>query len=176
MLEELFLVRHAAPDRGLGVPYNIVPGPPLTAAGQQEAVQAAHWLKSRGIEQIFSSPFQRTRTTAETIAQALELEFTLLEKLGEGAPGETLANIRTRVAELVEQLEDTPLRRVALVTHGACVQGILQHTTRDRIDLTHHRYDHGNCSPTAGIWRGVKQDGVWTWELAFRPDLGPQWV
>jgi 2,3-bisphosphoglycerate-dependent phosphoglycerate mutase len=176
MLEELYLVRHAAPDRTTGVPYNIVPGPPLTAAGQQEAVQAGHWLRGRGIEHIFASPFSRTRSTAETIAQALDMELTLVEKLGEGAPGETLAQVRERVAELVEQLEDTLLRRVALVTHGACVQGVLQHTTHDRIDLTNHRYDHGNCAPTAGIWRGVKVDGAWTWELAFRPDLGPQWV
>jgi 2,3-bisphosphoglycerate-dependent phosphoglycerate mutase len=176
MLEELFLIRHAAPDRSTGVPYNIVPGPPLTAAGLQEAVQAAHWLKGRGIEQLIASPFQRTRATAETIAQALEIEFTLVEKIGEGAPGETMAQIRARMADLLEQLEDTALRRVALVTHGACVQTALQHTTHDRIDLTNHRYDHGNCAPTAGIWHGVRRDGVWTWELAFRPDLGPQWV
>jgi 2,3-bisphosphoglycerate-dependent phosphoglycerate mutase len=176
MLEELFLVRHAAPDRTTGVPYNIVPGPPLTPAGHQEAVQAAHWLKGRGIEQVFCSPFTRTRSTAEAVADALELEVALVEKLGEGAPGETLPQVRARVAELVDQLEDTPLRRVALVTHGACVQGVLQHTTRDAIDLTNHRYDFGNCSPTAGIWHGVKEGGVWRWELAFRPDLGPQWV
>ncbi|MEN9933728.1 MAG: hypothetical protein RLZZ387_307 [Chloroflexota bacterium] len=176
MLEELYLVRHAAPDRSTGVPYNVVPGPPLTPAGQQEAVQAAHWLRERGIEHVFSSPFTRTRSTAEAVAEALGMEVTLVEKLGEGAPGETLAQVRARVAELFEQLDDTPLRRVALVTHGACVQGLLQHTSGDRIDLTHHRYDHGNCSPTAGIWRGVRADGVWRWELAFRPDLGAQWV
>jgi broad specificity phosphatase PhoE len=176
MLDELYLVRHAAPDRTTAIPYNIVPGPPLTPAGQQEAVQAAHWLKGRGIEHVFASPFSRTRSTAEAIADALDMELTLVEQLGEGAPGETLEQVKARVADLVAQLEDTPLRRVALVTHGACVQGVLQHTTAGRIDLNGHRYDFGNCAPTAGIWRGVRLDGAWRWELAFRPDLGPQWV
>ncbi|MFO7170271.1 MAG: histidine phosphatase family protein [Chloroflexota bacterium] len=176
MIEELFLVRHAAPDRSTGVPYNILPGPPLTPAGQQEALQAAHWLKGRGIEHIFSSPFVRTRATAETIARALEVGLTLVDRLGEGAPGERQEQVRQRVSELLPQLDDTPLRRVALVTHGACILGLLQHTTADRIDLSAHRYDYGNCSPTAGIWHGIRADGVWRWEFAFRPDLGPQWV
>ena len=49
MLEELYLIRHAMPDRSTGVPYNIMPGPPLTPIGQQEAVQTAFWLGGRGI-------------------------------------------------------------------------------------------------------------------------------
>ncbi|HWQ12693.1 MAG TPA: histidine phosphatase family protein [Roseiflexaceae bacterium] len=176
MLEELYLVRHAAPDRATGLPYNIVPGPPLTPAGHQEAVQAAHWLRGRGVEHVFTSPFTRARATAETIAAALEVGLTVVERLGEGAPGETLAQVRARVCELLPQLEDTPLRRVALVTHGACILGLLQHTTGDSIDLAGHRYDNGNCAPTAGIWRGALLGGAWRWELAFQPDLSPQWV
>jgi 2,3-bisphosphoglycerate-dependent phosphoglycerate mutase len=176
MLEELYLVRHAAPDRTTKVPYNIVPGPPLTPAGHQEAVQVAHWLRERGIEHVFTSPFTRTRSTAESVAAALEVGLTQVEKLGEGAPGEAQPQIQARLADLLLQLEDTPLRRVALVTHGACILGVLQHTTGGRIDLGAHRYDFGNCSPTAGVWHGVREGDAWRWELAFRPELGPQWV
>jgi 2,3-bisphosphoglycerate-dependent phosphoglycerate mutase len=80
--------------------------------------------------------------------------------------------VRARVAELLAQVEDSPLGRVALVTHGACIRALLQHTTGSRIDLSGHVYDNGNCAPTAGVWRGTRADDRWTWELAFRPALG----
>jgi 2,3-bisphosphoglycerate-dependent phosphoglycerate mutase len=176
MLQELYLVRHAAPDRTTGVPYNLPPGPPLTPAGHQEAIQAADWLRGRGIEHLFSSPFLRTKATAETIQHALEVGLTCVEKLGEGAPGESLAQVRARVSELLGQLDDSPLTRIAIISHGACLLGLLLHTTNDRIDLSNHRYDHGNNTPTAGIWHGIRGENGWRWTLAFRPEQGMQWV
>ncbi|HEU5097831.1 MAG TPA: histidine phosphatase family protein [Roseiflexaceae bacterium] len=169
MLEELYLIRHAAPDRTTGVPYRTMPGPSLTAIGQQEAVQTAYWLGGRGIERLLASPFDRTRATAEPIAAQLGLEITFTEALREGAPGETLEQIRARMAELLAQLEDSPLRVAALVSHGAPIQMLLRHTTGDRIDLKPHTYDNGNCAPTAGVWHGRRGDNCWVWELAFRP-------
>ena len=169
MLEELYLVRHAAPDRTTGMPYNILPGPPLTTDGQAEAEQTAGWLVDRGVEHLLASPFERTRATADTIGGMLELPITFVDALREAGPGETLEQIRARVAELLVQIEDSPLRRVMLVTHGACIRALLQHTTGDRIDLSGHAYDNGNCAPPAGVWRGVRGDGGWKWELAFRP-------
>ena len=173
MIEELYLVRHATPDRGLAMPYNIVPGPPLTSVGQQEAEQAARWLVDRGVEQVFASPFARTRTTAEAIASRLGLPITFVEALREGGPGETLEQIRARMADLLVQLDDGPLRCVALVTHGAPIRMLLQHTTADRIDLSRHVYDNGNSTPTAGIWHGVRGERCWRWELVFRPVVAP---
>jgi len=169
MLEEIYLVRHAAPDRSAGVPYYVLPGPPLTPAGQQEAEQTAAWLSSRSVQHLLSSPFARTRATAETIGDRAALPVTFVDALREGSPGEPFDQISARVAELLAQLEDSPLRRVALVTHGACIRALLQHTTANRIDLTAHAYDNGNCAPTAGVWHGVRGDGGWVWELAFRP-------
>jgi len=169
MLEELYLIRHAAPDRSTGVPYNIMPGPPLTALGQQEAVQTAYWIGGRGIERLFASPFDRTRATAEALAAQLGIEITFTEALREGGPGETMAQIGERMAELLAQLDDSPLRNAALVTHGAPIRALLLHTTGDRIDLKPHAYDSGNCAPTAGVWHGRRGDNCWKWELAFRP-------
>jgi 2,3-bisphosphoglycerate-dependent phosphoglycerate mutase len=169
MLEELYLVRHAAPDRGTGMPYNILPGPPLTTDGQAEAEQTAHWLADHGVEHLLASPFERTRATADVIGAMLELPITFVDALREGGPGETLDQIRARVAELLVQIDDSPLRCVMLVTHGACIRVLLQHTTGDRIELSGHAYDNGNCAPPAGVWRGVRGDGGWKWELAFRP-------
>jgi 2,3-bisphosphoglycerate-dependent phosphoglycerate mutase len=171
MLEELYLVRHATPDRALGMAYNILPGPPLTPDGEREAGQTARWLAGRGIQHLLASPFTRARTTAEAVAAAIELPLTFVDGLREGGPGENMDQIRARVAELLAQIEDSPLSRVALVTHGACIRALLLHTTDGRIDLAGHVYDNGNCAPTAGVWRGARADGRWSWELAFRPRL-----
>ena len=174
MLEELYLVRHAAPDRGTSVPYHTLPGPPLTAIGEQEAIQTGQWLRNRGIQQLFASPFIRTRSTAEAISSELELPITFAEALREGAPGEKMDQIRARMAELLTQLDDSPLRCVALVSHGAPIRALLEHTSNDRIDLKPHVYDYGNCSPTAGVWHGRRGESCWTWELVFRPDLSKE--
>jgi len=173
MLEELYLVRHAAPDRAAAMPYNVLPGPPLTPDGEREATQTARWLANCRLQHLLASPFARTRATAEAAAEAAELPLTFVDALREGGPGESMDAVRARVAELLVQIEDSPLQRVALVTHGACIRGLLQHTTDGRIDLSGHVYDNGNCAPTAGVWRGVRGDGRWTWELAFRPAAEP---
>jgi broad specificity phosphatase PhoE len=172
MLEELYLVRHAMPDRTLTMPYNVLPGPPLTPEGEREAEQTARWLASRDIQHLLASPFARARATAEAVAGASELPLTFVDALREGGPGESMDQVRARVAELLAQVEDSPLGRVALVTHGACIRALLQHTTESRIDLSGHVYDNGNCAPTAGVWRGTRVDNRWNWELAFRPVLG----
>jgi 2,3-bisphosphoglycerate-dependent phosphoglycerate mutase len=171
MLEELFLIRHAMPDRSLGMVYNILPGPPLTAEGEREAERTAAWFAEQGVEHMLASPFARTRATAEAIAHAIDLPVTYVDALREGGPGETMAQIRERMVELLGQLEDSPLRRVALVSHGAPIRALLQHTTGDRIDLSVHVYDNGNCAPTAGVWHGVRGENCWKWELVFRPQL-----
>jgi 2,3-bisphosphoglycerate-dependent phosphoglycerate mutase len=169
MLTELYLVRHAQPNRASGIKYDVEPGPPLTEIGQAEAREAANWLATRGVEYLFSSPFARTVETADTIVDQLGLPITYVKALAEIAPGETREKVRERVAELLVQVDDGPLQVVAFVTHGFCVKSLLLHTTDEKIDLTKHTYDYGNCAPTAGIWHGVRSEHGWHWELAFRP-------
>ncbi|HEU4326266.1 MAG TPA: histidine phosphatase family protein [Roseiflexaceae bacterium] len=169
MLEELFLVRHAEPDRSLAMPYNIMPGPPLTPRGREEAAQAAAWLEGKGVEYMFASPFERASATADIIVDRLGLPITYTQILREGGPGESLDQIQARVGELLGQLDDGPLLRVALVSHGACLRGLLRYTTANRIDLSRHIYDYGNNTPTAGIWHGIRREGAWVWNLTFRP-------
>lgn len=169
MLQEIYLVRHAAPDRASGITYNVEPGPPLTPIGRDEAQQAAAWLAERGLEYVFCSPFARTSQTADAIVDRLGVPISYVKALGENAPGETPQRVRERVAELIGQIDDGPLTIIAIVTHGMCVKSLLQHTTNDKIDLSKHVYDYGNCSPTAGIWHGLRSESGWRWELAFRP-------
>lgn len=61
----VYLVRHAEKKSGSD--------PGLTETGVQRARDLAILLKDVGIEQVFSSPYRRTRETALPIAQALQL-------------------------------------------------------------------------------------------------------
>lgn len=174
MIEELYLVRHATPDRTTGVPYQLPPGPPLTAIGEREAELTGEWLVGRGVERLLASPFTRTRQTAEALSRALDLPIAFVEGLREGAPGEKMDQIRERTSELLRQLDDSPLRCLALVSHGAPIRSLLEYTTDQRIDLRAHAYDNGNCAPPAAVWHGRRAEGGWVWELAFRPVVGSQ--
>lgn len=173
MLQELFLVRHAQPNRNTGIRYDVEPGPPLTPLGEEEARQAAHWLDDRGLEYIYSSPFLRTATTADTIVEQLALPISYVQALAELGPGESEENVRARVAAMLAELDQSPLRSIALVSHGFCIKMLLLHTTHNTIDLKAHVYDFGNCSPTAGIWHGQRTPDGWQWQLAFRPNHTP---
>jgi broad specificity phosphatase PhoE len=171
MVQEIYVLRHAAPDRTGTIPYNVPPGPPLTAVGQREAHQAAQWLRNRTIDVAYVSPFQRTRQTAMIVSEQLAVPFSFLDDIREGAPGEQHDMVRKRIRALLDTLDQHVATRVMLVTHGCCVLATLQLTTNDSIDLSMHRYDYGNQSPTAGIWHGVRRvDGLFDWQLAFKPE------
>jgi broad specificity phosphatase PhoE len=172
MLMEIYLVRHAAPNRALNIPYHLPPGPPLTDQGHVEAQQAADWLVGRGIEHCYSSPFARTTATVEPIVERLGCDVTFSDVLREAVPGETMDTMRQRIAGLLSEL-DTRHRCVGLVSHGACIRALLLETTNGQIDLARHVYDYGNPAPTAGIWHGVRTEAGWRWELAFRPSQNP---
>jgi broad specificity phosphatase PhoE len=60
----------------------------LTANGQQEARQAATWLHDKNITDIYTSPFDRTRQTAEIVGEMLQIEPTVEDDLHEMNCGE----------------------------------------------------------------------------------------
>ena len=172
MVHEIYILRHAAPDRTSTVPYNIPPGPPLTAIGRKEALQAGLFLQNRAIDAVYVSPFMRTRQTAAIVSEHLLAPFAYVESIKEGAPGEAHRDIRARVRSLLDEIDQRNIERTMLVTHGCCVLATLQETTNDTIDLSGHKYDYGNHSPTAGIWHGVRQaSGLYAWELVFTPTV-----
>ncbi len=169
MLQELYLIRHAQPNRNSSIRYDVEPGPPLTPHGEEEARQAADWLADRGLDYIYSSPFLRTSSTADTIVERLGLPISYVSALAEHGPGEAQDNVHQRVTSFLAEVEQSPLRSVAFVTHGMCIKFLLLHTTQNTIDLAQHVYDFGNCAPTAGIWHAIRRPTGWEWQLAFRP-------
>ena len=170
MLSDLYLIRHGEPARSPAIPYNTPPGPDLSERGRAEAAQAAAFLADRDVEHLFVSPFARTTQTAAVIVEALGLPVTFTSLVQEHGPSEGADHVRERIGELLAALEDSPQRRVAVVTHGSPIRAALQALSKDNIDLSRHVYPGGNPAPTCGIWH-VQHIAEHTrrFELVFRP-------
>ena len=69
----LYLVRHAEKQTDGGR------DPALTKAGKLRAEQLATWLIDKGIKNIWSSDYQRTRDTALPLAEKLGLELKIYD-------------------------------------------------------------------------------------------------
>ena len=69
----LYLVRHAEKQS------DGTRDPALTEAGIQRATQLAAWLTDKGITDIHSSDYKRTRGTAQPLATMLEIELNIYD-------------------------------------------------------------------------------------------------
>lgn len=82
----LWFVRHGESDANtLGRSCPVEHDTPLTGTGKTEALQAAEYFKKNnvGISSIYTSPLQRSRSTAEIIAAELGLKSQVRESLRE---------------------------------------------------------------------------------------------
>ena len=173
MLLDIYLIRHGQPQMNTGLVYNTPPGPPLTEQGRAEAQAAAAFLADKGIEHLFVSPFARTTPTAEAIVDLLSIDATFLDAVAEHGPGETPATVRARIAPFLDGLEETPLQRIGIVTHGSPLKEALLHLSRERIDLSKHIYPYGNHAPTCGIWHVRCEEHTRIFTLVFKPSPIP---
>ena len=159
MQATLYLVRHATPDWSrTDLRYDIPPGPPLTAQGEQEAVALGDFLRRAQVTRLYASPLDRTLRTAALAAQALDHLLPITdESLAEWRQGESdqqvLARIRPRVDAALD--ESTQTGAVALVTHGGPIRLILADWGLDRAEIDYYRrlFDRDNPVPPAGVWR-----------------------
>ncbi|MGA9573881.1 MAG: histidine phosphatase family protein [Lysobacterales bacterium] len=69
----LYLVRHAEKLADDG------DDPALTNAGRHRSEQLANWLRDKGITDIWSSDYRRSRDTARPLASSLGLDLTLYD-------------------------------------------------------------------------------------------------
>ncbi|MEP6955937.1 MAG: histidine phosphatase family protein [Chthoniobacterales bacterium] len=120
-----FLVRHAEKaDVGAGDPKD----PALSAVGRARAESLADILKDAGITAVFATEFQRTRQTAEPLAQAAKLQVTTVPAADS--------------AELVAQLKNTR-GNALVVAHSNTLPEILQALgTPLSVVLTENDYDN----------------------------------
>ncbi len=171
----IYLSRHAQPDRTrTDLPYHLIPGPPLTEPGLQEAVQLGEFFRQVGVHKIIASPLERCIHTARVAAEIAGASLEIEPALGEWQPGEKSEDVRRRMLPVFEKAcqngeGNSP---AALVTHGGPIGALLEALGMDRATLLRdHTYDYGNPVPTAGVWRAEK-DGIespWKLSLAFTP-------
>ena len=171
MLTQLYLIRHAHPKQGTGIPYDRVPGPPLSDAGNLEAQAAALYLSQCSLERLYVSPLDRTQDTARAINQRNGTPMQIEESLAEHRNGETFDQVKSRMRDFLARVETEPVAVVGFVTHGSPIKALLQILSSDKIDLTTSTFDAGNHAPWAGVWR-AERDAThcgWKLELAFTP-------
>lgn len=171
----VFLARHATPDWSRrDIRYDIPPGPPLTAAGEEEAVKLGEFLREAGVVRVYASPLERTRRTAEIAAAIAGAPVTILEELAEWRQGESTDEVLNRIRPCwtAAQAEADAAGSVALVTHGGPIHILLQHLGANRDHVEHYRrqFDHQNPVPPGGVWSTTPgSDDAWELSLVFTP-------
>jgi 2,3-bisphosphoglycerate-dependent phosphoglycerate mutase len=171
MLQQLYLIRHAHPQQGTGIPYDRVPGPPLSEVGREEARAAALYLSQCGLQQLYASPLDRTSETARAIVSQTGITMLVEDALAEHRNDEAMEKVTARIRDFLARVDCEPVEVAGFVTHGSPIKALLQLLSSETIDLTKHVYDNGNHAPTAGIWRAERISEGWKVELVFTPSM-----
>ncbi len=171
----IYLARHATPDWSrTDIPYDIPPGPPLTAQGEAEAEKLGLFLAAAGVTQLFASPLERTQRTAALAAQPAGASIQTVDAIAEWRHGENEEQVLDRILSFWEELVVASVVNspVALVSHGGPIRLLLETVSGDpaRINEYRARFDSNNPLPPAGVWRSQRQDdGSWQVDLVFTP-------
>lgn len=177
---KIFLIRHATPDwHRRDIPYDILPGPMLTAKGEKEAEALAAFLNSQDVTKLYHSPFERAARTA-IIASGINgipcvEEARLTEWRGRD---ETESDVRARMKAVFEDAcaEAAQAGPIGLVSHGGPIGALLQELGIDAAELASYRtkFDTTNPLPPAGAWEVVPngRENSWNLHLTFIPSVG----
>ena len=142
---QVYLVRHGETQWNAERRIQGQSDSPLTAKGEQQAMQVATRAKELGITHIISSDLGRTRRTAEIIAQACGCDIIFDSRLSD------------RVNAALESCRDLPQgSRPLLVSHGIAL-GCLVSTILGLPAWAERRLRLRNCS----ISRVDYQESLW---------------
>ncbi len=177
---KVFLIRHASPDwERRDIPYDIQPGPMLTAKGEKEAEALAEFLKAQGVVKLYTSPFERAAKTARIVAALNGIPAVEEPGLAEWrAVDEPESHVRLRMMSVFQQAarESAESGPTGLVSHGGPIALLLQELGMAREELSKYRtmFDTTNPLPTAGAWLVERNPGEerWKFEFVFRPGGG----
>jgi broad specificity phosphatase PhoE len=174
--QTIYLIRHATPDwERTDIPYDIPPGPALTAHGEREAAQLGIFLKDAGVRKLYYSPLERSARTAHIAAGIAQIPALENTALAEWRKGETEAEMHSRFwpALQASREESALLGPLGLVTHGGPVAYLLKQLGLAPAVLEKHRamFDRSNPMPPAGAWaaRRNSDTAAWDLKLVFTP-------
>jgi broad specificity phosphatase PhoE len=172
----VYLARHGTPEWNVpGLRYDIPPGPPLVAQGEEEAAKLGEFLKSSGVRKVYASPLVRALRTAEIAAAVAGLPVEVVDAAAEYRREEDDAAVFARFNPFFLRAwgEAAAAGPIAIVSHGGPVRVMLERLGVLPDAIWHYRrqFDHQNPLPPAGAWR-ISNDGppgAWQLELQFAP-------
>ena len=169
----VILARHATPDwNRRDIPYDIPPGPPLTAQGEAEARLLGGYLREQGVVKIYASPLERTRRTAQIATEICGARLIEAMEIAEWRRDENEFAVLERVRDLWQRTvqESTEIGPIALVTHGGCVLAMLHHlgVSPSVVEGYRAQFDHRNPLPPAGAWETRQPYPGAEWEVGLR--------
>lgn len=176
-MTQIYLVRHATPNyEQKDIPYDIHPGPPLSAQGEKEAEALAEFLKTRGVVRVYYSPFERSARTAQIIAAANRIPAVEEKRLAEWrVVDEMKESVMERMRLVFEEItrESENLGPCALVSHGGPITFLLLALGLEETDLSlwKKKFDGYNPLPPAGVWCAERNGNArnWNLDLAYIP-------
>ncbi|MGL4651060.1 MAG: histidine phosphatase family protein, partial [Caldilineaceae bacterium] len=153
----VLIARHATPDWSRrDIPYDIPPGPPLTAQVEAEAEKLGSFLREQGVRKIYASPLVRTLKTAEIAARVAGAPVAVAHEIAEWRRDENEALVLERVRSFwLRAVSESRTRGpVTIVTHGGCVLAMLNWLGLPAGEINHYRdqFDHRNPLPPAAAW------------------------
>lgn len=176
---KIFLVRHATPDWSRrDIPYDVPPGPVLTAKGEAEAEALAAFLKSQSVGKLYYSPFERAAKTARIVSGINGIPCVEESRLKEWrGRDESEIQVRARMKATFDEafVETGEMGSIGLVSHGGPIGVLLQELGIDPEELAAYRkkFDTTNPLPPAGAWEVTRNGkaGSWNLHLKFIPSV-----
>lgn len=170
-MTKIYLARHASPDgTRQNIPYDIHPGPPLSAKGEKEAEALGEFLKAQGVVKLYYSPFERSARTALIISAHSGIPSVEEKRLAEWRNVDEKGDkVRERMTLIFEDVtkESAIIGPIGLVSHGGPIALLLLELgiEKDRLSDFTKKFDGGNPLPPAGAWGAEWNEEDKTWEL-----------
>ncbi len=175
----IYLIRHATPDWSqTSIPYDIPPGPALTAQGEQEATQVGEFLRQQGVKKLLYSPFERAKRTAQIAAGIACIPLEEVPEFGELRIATTDMDYADAMRPAWERVVVASEKNgpVGIVSHGGPIRIILQSLGMSHVAVAmwNGRFDGKNPLPPAGVWKVEQTEtGSWRLNLVFTPANEP---
>ena len=170
----IYLIRHAAPDMDrTDIPYDVPPGPALTAAGEEQARLVGEYLLPQRVTRIYTSHFLRAQQTAAIAAEQIGLSAQIEPGIGEWHESERAREVVARVEPVLARIKEESEREgpVCLVSHGGPIGVMLRKLgmEREQVDVYRSTFGGSTPSPHAGVWCITTNGTRWEYALVFAP-------